>query len=68
MLIAGYGMHGINDLKELFKTFEMKDLGVVNHILGMSITQDRVMQTLNLSQLEYIKKVLNRFHMIDTKR
>ena len=45
----------------------MKDLGVAKQILGMRITRDRKNRTLNLSQSEYIKKVLKRFNMQDAK-
>ena len=45
----------------------MKDLGFAKKILGMRITRDRKNRTLNLSQSEYIKKVLKRFNMQDAK-
>ena len=41
----------------------MKDLGDVNHILGMRITQDRKNGLLHLSQKEYVQKVLESFNM-----
>ena len=41
----------------------MKDLGNANHILGMRIMRDRQKWFLDLSQTEYIDKVLKRFNM-----
>ncbi|GLJ31516.1 hypothetical protein SUGI_0632490 [Cryptomeria japonica] len=68
MLIAGSNMQHINDLKQkLARSFAMKDLGVAKQILGMRITRDRKNRTLNLSQSEYIKKVLKRLNMQDAK-
>ena len=45
----------------------MKDLGAINQILGMRIIRDKANGTLKLSQLEYEKKVLNRFNMNEAK-
>ena len=59
MLVAGSNMQQINELKQkLARSFAMKDLGAAKKILGMRITRDRKNKTLNLSQSEYIKKVL----------
>ncbi|GJX02910.1 putative RNA-directed DNA polymerase [Tanacetum coccineum] len=51
------------DLKE----FEMKDLGSVKQILGMSIIRDKTKGTLRLSQEKYIGKVLEKFNMKDSE-
>ena len=68
MLIAGKSRKEIDALKaRLHQTFEMKDLGDANHILGMRITRDRMKHELYLSQKEYIGKVLQRFHMEGAK-
>ena len=48
---------------KLNDTFDMKDLGIVNHILGMRTMRDRQKQLLYLSQTEYIHKVLKHFNM-----
>ncbi|KAH9320560.1 hypothetical protein KI387_015199, partial [Taxus chinensis] len=53
--------------KQLSESFDMKDLGAARQILGMRITRDRKEQKLTLSQEEYIKKVLDRFNMLDAK-
>ena len=45
----------------------MKDLGPAKKILGMQITRDKQSGTLQLSQSEYIKRVLQRFNMGDAK-
>ena len=45
----------------------MKDLGATKQILGMRISQDRTKGTLDLSQEEYIEKVLSRFSLHNAK-
>ena len=68
MLIAGSSIEEINDLKKQFsKQFAMKDLGVVEQILGMRIIRDKANGTLKLSQSEYVKKVLSRFNINEAK-
>ncbi|KAH9753275.1 hypothetical protein KPL71_015010 [Citrus sinensis] len=52
---------------ELSTEFEMKDLGVATKILGMQIIRDRDSKILYLSQADYVKKVLTRFNMEDSK-
>ena len=64
-LIVGFSIEEINNLKkQLLKQFAMKDLRVAKKILGIGIIKDN--GTLKLSQLEYVKKVLNRFNMNET--
>ena len=66
MLIAGGCKQEIDKLKkELFEEFTMKKLGAVKQIFGMRIT--RSSGVLRLSWEEYVKKVLSRFSMSDTK-
>ncbi|KAL6325986.1 hypothetical protein AAG906_038478 [Vitis piasezkii] len=61
-------MSKINKLKtQLQGEFEMKDLGVVNKMLGMKIHRDRKIGKLYLSQKKYIEKVLERFGMQGSK-
>uniref|UniRef100_A0A2N9GE28 Reverse transcriptase domain-containing protein n=1 Tax=Fagus sylvatica TaxID=28930 RepID=A0A2N9GE28_FAGSY len=48
-------------------TFEMKDMGEANFVLGVKITRDRSKKLLSLSQGTYIKKILERFHMHNSK-
>ena len=58
----------IGDLKkDLFKAFDMKDLGLVRQILGMEITCDRKAKKLWLSQEKYVERILERFNMKHAK-
>ena len=64
MLIVGQDAGVIGNLKEdLFKSFDMKDLGLARQILGMQILRDRKAMKLWLSQEKYIQQVLERFSM-----
>ncbi|KAH9679844.1 hypothetical protein KPL71_026299 [Citrus sinensis] len=68
MLIASKQKSEVEKLKNLLKgEFEMKDLGSAKRILGMEIFRNRVAGTLFLSQEKYIKKVLERFDMHNSK-
>ncbi|BBH04062.1 Toll-Interleukin-Resistance domain family protein [Prunus dulcis] len=68
MLVAGSDMDDIRRLKQqLSKEFDMKDLGPAKKILGMQITRDKHRGILQLSQTEYINRVLQRFNMGDAK-
>uniref|UniRef100_A0A2N9FHB7 CCHC-type domain-containing protein n=1 Tax=Fagus sylvatica TaxID=28930 RepID=A0A2N9FHB7_FAGSY len=68
MLIAAKSMCEVNRLKSLLhKEFEMKDLGAAKKILGMEIRRDRETRKLWLSQKNYIRKVLEKFSMLDAK-
>jgi hypothetical protein len=68
MLIATKSMCEVNRLKSLFhKEFEMKDLGAAKKILGMEIRRDREARKLWLSHKNYIRKVLEKFSMLDAK-
>lgn len=64
MLIACNQRETIEGLKmQLITVFEMKDLSTATKILGMQIVRDRPTKTLFLTQVGYVKKVLNRFIM-----
>lgn len=68
MLVAGSNMDHIRELtQQLAKSFAMKELGEEKQILGMKICRDRQNKTLTLSQVDYIEKVLQRFHMENAK-
>ena len=68
MLIAGKSKSEIANLKQILSSqFAMKDLGEANHFLGMRIKRNRKKGILELSQESYIKKVLQRFNMIEGK-
>uniref|UniRef100_A0A2N9FDK1 Integrase catalytic domain-containing protein n=1 Tax=Fagus sylvatica TaxID=28930 RepID=A0A2N9FDK1_FAGSY len=68
ILLAGNNREFIKTIKEwLSSTFEMKDMGEANFVLGVKILRDRSRKFLGLSQETYIRKVLERFHMQDCK-
>ena len=61
MLIVGQDASMIGDLKkDLFKAFDMKDLGPVRKILGMEIARW-------LFQEKYVERILERFNMKHAK-
>ena len=63
MLVAGSDIDEIKNLMmQLLKEFDMKDLGPTKKILGMQITGDNQRGILQLSQVEYINYVLQRFN------
>ncbi|PHT74157.1 hypothetical protein T459_21434 [Capsicum annuum] len=64
MLIISRDISDINTTKRMLKSkFDMKDLGVVDVILGIRI--HKTPQMLALSQSYYIKKVLDKFKYIE---
>ncbi|KAL0385474.1 UNVERIFIED_CONTAM: Retrovirus-related Pol polyprotein from transposon TNT 1-94 [Sesamum radiatum] len=68
MLIASPSSTLITKLqKSLCKTFEMKDLGNANKILGMTIERNRRNSTIFLNQSSYVKSVLEKFSMTNSK-
>ncbi|KAG9450355.1 hypothetical protein H6P81_010320 [Aristolochia fimbriata] len=68
MLVAGTNMKKIDDLKKkLANQFSMKDLGEAKQLLGIQITRDKKKKKLWLSQEGYVKKVLERFNMHESK-
>ena len=68
MLFSSKSIIEINRLKaQMARTFDMKDLGVARHILGMEIFRDRSNGKLWLSQQKYIEKILLRFGMNNVK-
>ena len=67
MLIVGQDASVIGNLKDLFRSFDMKVLGPTRQILGMQILRDRKAKKLWLSQEKYIEWVLERFNMKHAK-
>ena len=68
MLIIGHDSSKIDRLKrEHSKSFAMKDLGSMKHLLDMKISYDRKNRKLWLSQERYIEKVVERFNMRKAK-
>lgn len=67
MTIAGT-KSSIQAFKDLIsKKFEMKDLGEVTDILGMSISRDRTTRTITLCQSGYIENLLKSYEMQNCK-
>ncbi|GKD07096.1 retrotransposon protein, putative, ty1-copia subclass [Tanacetum coccineum] len=59
----------LQDVKSYFgRCFTIKDLGEAAYILGINIYRDRSWRLIGLCQSAYIKKVLKRFHMENSKR
>eukprot|EP00253_Pinus_taeda_P030043 PITA_30043 len=68
MLLVGNDKELIQDLKiHLSSKFDMKDLGATNYILGMDIKRDLAKRKLWLNQRKYVKTILLRFNMQDSK-
>ena len=68
MLIVGKDATKISQLKkELSNSFDMKDLGPAQQILGMQIIRDKKKKRLWLSQEKYVERVLKRFNMDKAK-
>ncbi|XP_060672707.1 wall-associated receptor kinase-like 10 [Ziziphus jujuba] len=68
MLIVGQDAMKISKLKKaLSKSFDMKDLGPAQQILGMQIIRDRKNRRLWLSQEKYVERVIKRFNMDKAK-
>ena len=68
MLIVVSSIEEINNLKKkLSKQFVMKDLGAAKQILGIRIIREKANGILKLSQLDYVKEVLNKFNMNEAK-
>ena len=68
ILIASNNKSKVEKLKsELSREFEMKDLGAAKRILGIEIKRDRKKKLLYLSEELYLRKVLERFGMSNSK-
>ena len=49
--------------KDLSQTFEMKDLGPLNHFLGVKVIQDPTTGGIWIGQKSYTEKILQHFDM-----
>ena len=68
ILLVGNNKDMINTTKKrLSSNFKMKDMDEVIYVLGVKIVRDRVKRFLDLSQKTYIKRMLERYHMKDSK-
>jgi len=68
ILIASNNKSEVEKLKsKLSREFEMKDLGAAKRILGIEIKRDKKRKLLYLSQELYLRKVLERFGISNSK-
>ncbi|XP_058782988.1 uncharacterized protein LOC131657627 [Vicia villosa] len=68
ILIASNSVEDVMRVKaELNKEFDMKDLGAASRILGIDIRRDRKKSKLCLSQEAYLRKILEKFGMSNSK-
>jgi len=66
ILIFGSNMHFINDVKSfLSSNFDMKDLGLVDVILGIKLIKKD--DGMVLTQSHYVEKLLKKFNYFDVK-
>nr|GEW31135.1 hypothetical protein [Tanacetum cinerariifolium] len=69
ILIMGNNSPMLQDVKSyLERYFAMKDLGEASYILGIKIYIDKSRRLIGLCQSAYIKKILKRYHMENSKR
>ena len=68
ILLAGNSKEMIDTAQRwLSSNFEMKDIGEASYVLGVKIVRDRAKRLLGLSQETYIKRMLECYHMQDSK-
>jgi len=69
MLIASNSMRKLNEIKiRLSKEFEMTDLGTPKTFLGLEIKRDRNNKILEITQKQFMNKILEKFNMNDCKQ
>jgi len=69
ILLIGNEKSLMEQTKNSLKTiFSMKDMGEARYILGIKIYRDRSRKLIGLSQNVYINKILERFHMENSKK
>ena len=68
ILLVGNSKKMIDIVKRCLSfNFEMKDMSEASYVLGVKIVRDRAKRLLGLSQKTYIKRMLERYHMQDSK-
>jgi hypothetical protein len=68
LLLVSNSLKNLSHLKQqLSKKFEMKDLGEAHFVLGIQIERNRKARTLSICQQQYIKNVVERFNMSESK-
>ena len=64
MLVFGTSLVQVQETKDFFsRSFQMKDVGDANVILGIKIIRQG--NRIKLSQSHYVEKILKRFSMLD---
>jgi hypothetical protein len=68
LIIFSKNTSAIEEVKDqLRKEFEMKDLGELKYFLGIQVKRDRKLQQIHIDQSTYIKAILKRFEMHNSK-
>ena len=68
LLIFSQSRERVQELKqELFRAFDMKDMGPARFFLGMEVIRDRSKRILKICQQAYIDKMLEIFGQVDAK-
>ena len=68
IVLAGENETRIKEVKEMLASqFDIKDLGILTYFLGMSVIQDQRELTTWMGQPAYIKKLLEKYKMSDSK-
>ncbi|GKB97772.1 retrotransposon protein, putative, ty1-copia subclass [Tanacetum coccineum] len=69
ILLMGNNVTMLQEVKSwLCKCFSMKDLGEAAYILGIKIIRDRSKRLIALSQSSYLRKILKKFRMGNSKK
>ena len=64
LLLFGNNADFILDFKLALRSkFTIKDLGAVKDILGMTVTRDRKLRTITLSQSSYLRKLVTKYRL-----
>ena len=67
MTILGSSLDKINDLKKsLSSQYEMTELGEIQSYLGVNITRDCALHTMEINQTDYIESIVERFGMLNS--
>jgi transposase InsO family protein len=68
LLLIGNSLARLANMKrKLSNSFEMTDLGEAQFILGLQLTRDRAARTLSLSQADYVRRVVERYGMANSR-
>lgn len=57
----------VNDFKKaMFDRYNMKDMGELQWVLGMSVTRDRAHRTMELNQTAFVDQILDKFGLANS--